>query len=786
MNNSITYYKMKSPYEGDITKNCALTGPEVDNNFFVLEGRDVKSISVEDFDIVLNLVNGENLKAKDVFNNFLTDISFDKENGILTIHHNDGTVETIDGFKSGDNVTIVENNTNGLLKIASDDTLKGDGTIAQPLSVAATYRTGQFRPVNEIIETDITDKCNHHHNDKCLTAGDRFVVSETISPYGLLYDYHAVEHIACELAKSHSGWRIPTKEDWDDMLNAIEPCEEDKNHNEQMPNKYLGKWAAKLLKTRDYWKESSVCHCENEEDDHCHCGKGHTCKPSYCGEYDTCHFKCNKDFTKGVDKYGFSIIPAGYADDGKNILYFGERANFWTATNIQRENIFVKRFEYSKNKVHQDVIAAQNHLSLRLIKDYQDNNYKEIDRILGQTYPTVLMPSVEKGKTIWTAINVYYSKNCHYLVPNNGEDMSFGKRYFIDEWNGHRWVRNEMNEGDSVVVKHAPDDQTDVEYRIINGELIPIESTIYNKVKEDIDRLEQNLDGKLSESKSDLEEKISAEAEKREKEDAKISKTLADFGAETNKAFEIINNVIKTSVDNINNAIQTTNTVLNNSVSDLQSKISKETEERVKKDEELTVVDRNLQNGIDEIKDELGISTGKRTYVRYTDVPSADNPDRRAIVLKNHDIILGTDTEGNTYNLAMLSKWDVADYGSGKIHFNINSIDRPTVNDDKDKQVAYLSDINQASSKIEESINEVNDKLAEETAERIKKDADIEGLIYDSISKLTESMATVEGQLIEKDGTTFDNQSGILTLKHKDDKLNEDIQINMSMNFGNF
>ena len=33
---------------------------------------------------------------------------------------------------------------------------------------------------------------------------------------------------------------------------------------------------------------------------------------------------------------------------------------------------------------------------------------------------------------------------------------------------------------------------------------------------------------------------------------------------------------------------------------------------------------------------------------------------------------------------------------------------------------------------------------------------------------------------------TFDNQSGILTLKHKDDKLNEDIQINMSMNFGNF
>ena len=59
MMNGITYYKLKSNYEGDITKNCGLTGQEVDNNFYVLEGRDIKSVTVEDNCIVITLMNGE-------------------------------------------------------------------------------------------------------------------------------------------------------------------------------------------------------------------------------------------------------------------------------------------------------------------------------------------------------------------------------------------------------------------------------------------------------------------------------------------------------------------------------------------------------------------------------------------------------------------------------------------------------------------------------------------------------------------------------------------------------
>ena len=52
--------------------------------------------------------------------------------------------------------------------------------------------------------------------------------------------------------------------------------------------------------------------------------------------------------------------------------------------------------------------------------------------------------------------------------------------------------------------------------------------------------------------------------------------------------------------------------------------------------------------------------------------------------MKNHDSVLGTATDSSTYNLAMVSKWDVADFGSAQLHTNLNSKDgNVTINDDK-------------------------------------------------------------------------------------------------------
>ena len=57
---------------------------------------------------------------------------------------------------------------------------------------------------------------------------------------------------------------------------------------------------------------------------------------------------------------------------------------------------------------------------------------------------------------------------------------------------------------------------------------------------------------------------------------------------------------------------------------------------------------------------------------------------RKHIALKNHDSVIGTATDGSTYNLAMVSKWDVADFGSAQLHANLNSKDGiVTINDDQ-------------------------------------------------------------------------------------------------------
>lgn len=606
MINGITYYKLKSPYNGDVTKNCSVSGIEIDNNFFTLEGRDVKSITVDGTDIVLNLLNGEQLKAVDVLDNFITNISFDKENGILKTYRNNGEVEVFDGF-----VSIHEHNDHKHLDaVASNETLTGNGTHEKPLKLAEAYKTGQFKPVDKIV----TDK----KSEKPF-VGERVLVSEERSAYGLLYNYSEVIQIACELDNTHSKWRIPSKADWDDMLNAVEPCTDNKNHDKSTPDRYFGKWAGKLLKSKYYWKDYEGCECdckddEDEEMDGCHCGKHRICKPTYCGEFDTCHFKAGKFNTQGIDKYGFTVLPSGYTDDGGIMNYFGERACFWTSTNMEYTNIFTKRFEYNSNKVYQGIVPAKCRMSLRLVKDYTGDNYTESENILGQNYPTVLMPSVKNGKAVWTSINIYYTspscKGCHCgcncmndnLDPTPNPNDILIKKYYIDEWNGFKWLRNEFKEGDSVVVKITPDGKKDIEYRLVEGELksVPamVENTVVNEITPIITDMENRFTEALNQEKTnrenadtELQNQITAEVQRATDKDVYLETTLGNFGKETAKAFETLNNAIVTSVNNINTALQT------------------EAETRAAADEELQrKIDengQNLINAVAEIKEEI-------------------------------------------------------------------------------------------------------------------------------------------------------------------------------------
>lgn len=80
-----------------------------------------------------------------------------------------------------------------------------------------------------------------------------------------------------------------------------------------------------------------------------------------------------------------------------------------------------------------------------------------------------------------------------------------------------------------------------------------------------------------------------------------------------------------------------------------------------------------------EIEEELSDKTKDSVNWQYS------TEERKHIVLDNHDSVLGTSSDGSTYNVAMVSKWDVVDIGSNKLPLNLNSTDgKITVNDDEE------------------------------------------------------------------------------------------------------
>lgn len=114
----------------------------------------------------------------------------------------------------------------------------------------------------------------------------------------------------------------------------------------------------------------------------------------------------------------------------------------------------------------------------------------------------------------------------------------------------------------------------------------------------------------------------------------------------------------------------------------------------------LVTVNKNLASSIDAIN---------KKAVKYKDVADSNLPERKAIVLKNGDVILGGNLKGGTSSLVQLNRWGVADFGSSSVPFNINTPKdvRPTVREagqsgKEAHKIAYLSDVESSSAQIEE------------------------------------------------------------------------------------
>lgn len=554
------FYKLVSPYTEDVTKDCKLTVNEIDHNFITLKDGMVKTVNVDKVEnhLVLELNNGDLLKAElPVFTKNVS-AEFDKENGVITLKYDEVT-KTFDGIFTTNNIKeyldkYVKDYVLGRIEkqvVITDETLNGCGIYGMPLGLNIVEKTAYFKPVKKVIDKTDGNNNNLPSVDNVKT-GDRYLTIEYYNPFGYLYTYNAAKLI--EEDSKLNGWRIPTKSDWDGLLNAVELCDEDRNHSALTCNYMFGKVAGKVLKSVDHWLVESGHTCAED------C----TCQQDYHEYVEQENEPMNKlCSTGGVDAYGMNILPSGYGCPKPD--YFGKSAMYWTNTTTNVTDVYTKVFKHNKGGVGQMAESPNNLCSLRLVKDYDGSNFNGIEIINGVAYKTALMPSEtsENGYAIWMAANAAFdsAKYCPEL-PNLGFNLSDSKIYYINEWNGFQWIKRAMTEGDSLVINNGPDNTIDNEFRIIEGKLVNANLIVvkevinkYDTAIADVNARITVVDEKLNaniEVTNKLVEDLANEIERSTNEDEIIKGRLIKNEGST---YSCVDGILKLATEDPNNDI---------------------------------------------------------------------------------------------------------------------------------------------------------------------------------------------------------------------------------------
>lgn len=465
----VTYFKLNSNYPNDVTKNCGLTGEEVDKNFYFLRGFDIDTVKLDSqFNLTITRVDKayEPIVINIGDRNQKPTFELNKETGVLHIGYADGTFEEVDGF-----LVDISNAT-----VSTNETLVGNGKVTNKLGLSPIEKTGSYSPVNEIVNLV---SGNTMPNQYTCGVGYRILLVEPINTYGLLYKYEDVETISQMLSASNSGWRIPSRVDWDEMLNSFE-CARDRNHSEEFAGFY-GSQAGVALKSPGTVVDGGLWQRDND---------------GVCGNN-------NSDLT---------IYPVGgggarnqYMNDPDFDIEgatYGQMGYYWTTTEDESKNVFVKVFSYNNGGVPQELISKENYAAIRLVKDYDYNGYNTFENILGDDYPIKLVNGLYEDyqyAKLWTKINLYTEGNgLNGVLSDLG--VNYPNIYCIGEWDGNHWVKKPMNEGDTVVLRSENDYTT---YMLINGELVDVFGELLDKLAQD--KSETNADiGAINNSLSDI------------------------------------------------------------------------------------------------------------------------------------------------------------------------------------------------------------------------------------------------------------------------------------------
>jgi hypothetical protein len=121
-------------------------------------------------------------------------------------------------------------------------------------------------------------------------------------------------------------------------------------------------------------------------------------------------------------------------------------------------NFYSKKFVDLRGTVTQIEAMPASKLTIRLVKDFIGDNYHKFEEIHGRIYETKLVASEsEECNQVWTMVNVDIADYEHDLVPTPmPEDATSAitteYAYYINRWDGYKWDKVEMTEGDCVVI----------------------------------------------------------------------------------------------------------------------------------------------------------------------------------------------------------------------------------------------------------------------------------------------------------------------------------------------
>lgn len=564
MAKGLYFYKLVSPYKEDVTKNCKLTVNEVDSNLLNLKDEDIANGEFDKKTNTLKLTrnNGDviGIDLASLMNNGITlddyhfagtgsctgdctdknsfgfkyttndkdengnpvekkfKIEFSDVDGKLWVTDSNNNKHLIGTFETDKTKKAEKVENKYLREVITDGSILGNGKSGDPVRLNPTEKSGYYSPAKSLIDTR-NDNGSGLPVNPC--KGDRYVTLSCSSNAGRLYTMAGVKEIESKLK---AGWRIPTKQDWDNMLNAIEPCQY-QNHNDIHCHVQLGKLAGKQLKSTECWNKTSTSGTPSDD--------------TYL--YDDKVAEEKPISPEGTDKYGFNVFAGGYGvDKNEDIIKFNKEAKYWTSSQtIKGEGFdyYVKQFQFNKSGVIQITECPEHFLSLRLVKDFNGSNNYGAEVIGGNTYKTVLLPSLntEHGFTVWTAANINEDvKDENELIYNEFYKDCAGCKptYILHEWDGNMWTHKVMVEGDTIVI-HDPiskDDFVDSEYRIVDGKLINTNQQAYNDILSKTTPLinlvksaleteteeRKNADEALKEKSDNLEKKLDKEISDRE------------------------------------------------------------------------------------------------------------------------------------------------------------------------------------------------------------------------------------------------------------------------------